>query len=66
MQLHTLVPGLSSRGRRWVLAALALLGILLGLLAPTHQATRTGIAIAEEDAPTPPICSGNGSGCGAG
>jgi hypothetical protein len=66
MQTDVLVSGASSRGRRRALAVVALLGILLGLLAPTHPATRAGTAIAEGESPTPPICSGNGSGCGAG
>jgi hypothetical protein len=65
MQPHIPVSGLPGRRRR-ALAILALLGVLLGLLAPSHQATRAGIAIAEDISPTPPICSGNGSGCGAG
>jgi hypothetical protein len=66
MQPHILVPGPSSRKRRFALAVLMTLGILLGLLAPTHPTTHGGIAIADAEIPTPPICSGNGSGCGGG
>lgn len=58
----------SNPRRRRVLTALAAMGILLGLLAPTWQAASgsahsdTAVAVR----PNPPICSGNGSGCGGG